>query len=589
MEGGALTSSESRGFGHGPSGRDSVTLPSGWLELAYSRCHEFFHLEQALTVEKTRGERRDRLDVLVFTAAAAPGPVHEICSRMPADKLAGLPWLLVRGVVLNRQQQLFPAVRILSLVVTETRLRGDVHLLLWGLLELSRAQVMSGQISRAAENLREVLSILEQHPSDMFKVRALVSMGMLYLQEDEPDMAAKHNAEALEVSRALGDPQTIAHCLANLAESYLQQGMMSESERCYAEAMSLVTDTRWVRTQAMLIAGRGILELKRGKIEEGTRLVEQSSAQFGEVGDVYQVARQELWLAEHLSEAGDFDGAIRFCRQAIERCQRRALGHIEAQCWGRLGTLFTSLGQHARATAALQHCITRMRAGMDERLAAIQDAEERSHLALRTFHEARWERRRRQVLEKQNLALATALMERERLQVELERASLLDPLTGAGNRRAFNKQLETFLALSARERCPLSLVLLDVDHFKAVNDTHGHTVGDEVLKQVCERVRKRLRVSDFFARWGGEEFVFLLYRTGLAGGGRCAEDIRKSIAEAPFDTSVGPISVAVSLGVSSTQPENQDPEVLIHRADQALLEAKRSGRNRVVLHAETSD
>jgi diguanylate cyclase (GGDEF)-like protein len=583
-----VKSSKSQGFGSDVP-VDSVAIPEGWLNLAKARQHELFQLEQALAQHSARSERRDRIDVLGFTAATAPGPVQTFCTRMSEETLGQLPWLLVRGVVLNREQQLFPAARVLSLVVTESRLRGDVHLLLWGLLELSRAQGMSGQLSRAAENLREMLSILEQHPSDMFKARALVNMGMLYTQEHEYDTAARYNSEALTVSRAFGDPQAIAHCLSNLAENFLHQGKMVESERCYAEALSLVAETRWVRTRAMLLAGRGILELTRGKLAEGTRLVEQSNAQFEGLGDDYQVARQELWLVEHLSNADASDDALRFCRRAIERCQRRGLGHIESQCWSRLGTLFTKLGQHEEATAALQQCITRMRACMDERVAATQAAEERSHLALRTFHEAIWERRRRVVLEKQNRALAEALLEGERLQVELERASLLDPLTGAGNRRAFNKQLETFLALSAREGRALTLVLLDVDHFKTVNDTHGHTVGDEVLKQVCLRVRKRLRVSDFFARWGGEEFVFLLYGTALDGGALCAEDVRRSIADRPFETTRGPISITVSMGAASGQSGRQDAEDLIHRADQALLKAKRAGRNRLVLSTDTPD
>ena len=224
-----------------------------------------------------------------------------------------------------------------------------------------------------------------------------------------------------------------------------------------------------------------------------------------------------------------------------------------------------------------------MRSCMEERVAATQRAEERSHLALRTFHEAVWERRRSEELERQNRALASALMERERLQDELERASLLDPLTGAGNRRAFNRQLETFLALSAREGRALTLVILDVDHFKDVNDTHGHTIGDEVLRQVCVRVRQRLRVSDFFARWGGEEFVFLLYGTDLEGGYRCADDLRRSIAERPFETDSGPIRVTVSLGLATLRSKEDDGATLIQRADQGLLQAKRSGRNCVVV------
>lgn len=559
-----------------------VVIPAEWLVLARARMHEVYHLEHALALLGHRDERRDRIDVLVYAAAVAPGPAQALCAGMSEDILAELPWLLVRGVILNREQQLLPASRVLGLVVTEARLRGDVYLLLWSLLELARAQGMNGQMSRATENLREVFTVLDDHPCDLLKVRGLLTMGMLYTQEGEHSTAAKYNADALQVSRTLGNPQATAHCLSNLAETHLRLENLEESERCYAEAFSLAEDTGWERTRAAALAGRGVLDLTRGRFDQGVERIERSNAQLSRLGDNYQVARQQLWLVDYLTDAGRTEHAIRVCREAIKRCQERGLGHIESQCWNRLGGIYTALGQYPEANEALQQCISRMRTCVEERVVATQAAEERSHLALRRFHEAVWERRRREELEQQNRALASALMERERLQDELERASLLDPLTGAGNRRAFNKQLETFLALCVREKRALTLAIFDVDHFKKVNDTHGHTVGDQVLQQVCLRVRQRLRVSDFFARWGGEEFVFLLYGTDLAGGHQCADDIRRCIAAQPFETERGPIQVTVSMGVACARVSEDDSASLIRRADDALLQAKRSGRNRVV-------
>ena len=183
-----------------PDFNSPEAVPAEWVALARSRQREVHHLEHALSALDRRDDRCDRIDVLVHTAAVAPGPAQALCGAMGEEQLARLPWLLVRGVILNREQQLFPAARVLGLVVTEARLQGDAYLLLWGLLELSRAQAMSGQLSRATENLREAFSVLEEHPSDLLKVRALLTMGMLYTQEGEHASAADYNAEALQLS-----------------------------------------------------------------------------------------------------------------------------------------------------------------------------------------------------------------------------------------------------------------------------------------------------------------------------------------------------------------------------------------------------
>src|SRR5690606_6676544 len=166
---------------------------------------------------------------------------------------------------------------------------------------------------------------------------------------------------------------------------------------------------------------------------------------------------------------------------------------------------------------------------------------------------------------------------------EVYQLSVLDGLTGIHNKRYFLDFLDRELASAHRHKNPLTLVMFDIDHFKAINDEHGHVVGDAVLKQLAERIRPRIRREDLFARYGGEEFGAILTITRLEGGVRFAENVRQMIARRPFATGGLQLPVTISLGVTTMQDEpSLTSEALIRRADERLYEAKRAGRNRVV-------
>jgi two-component system cell cycle response regulator len=166
---------------------------------------------------------------------------------------------------------------------------------------------------------------------------------------------------------------------------------------------------------------------------------------------------------------------------------------------------------------------------------------------------------------------------------ESQRLATIDPLTGLMNRRALRDALQAELAHAVRYARPLSLLLLDVDHFKHVNDTYGHGVGDQVLSAIGELLRRELRVPDLPARWGGEEFVVLLKSTDLVGAGVAAERIRSALQKLEISITAGPpLKVTASLGAAEIMP-GLSAEGLIERADQAMYQAKVSGRNRVVL------
>ena len=171
----------------------------------------------------------------------------------------------------------------------------------------------------------------------------------------------------------------------------------------------------------------------------------------------------------------------------------------------------------------------------------------------------------------------------ETLLRQLYDASVTDALTGAHNREHFDTQLRAELSYARRHNTDVSLVIFDADHFKKVNDTYGHQIGDAVLMQIANVVRGTVRSEDVFARYGGEEFALVLRGIDVEGSGAVADRLRERIAALKIPTDRGPISVTVSAGCASlSATEDKTPEGLITVADRRLYGAKHAGRNRVV-------
>ncbi|HUU25273.1 MAG TPA: PleD family two-component system response regulator [Methyloceanibacter sp.] len=175
---------------------------------------------------------------------------------------------------------------------------------------------------------------------------------------------------------------------------------------------------------------------------------------------------------------------------------------------------------------------------------------------------------------------------RTRLEETVEMA-ILDPLTALHNRRYLNSHLKTLFEESAQRGNPLSVLVLDIDHFKTINDSHGHDAGDSVLREFAMRLKRNIRGIDLACRLGGEEFVVVMPDTDLAKAYLVGERLRQCIATAPFyaGESIGGLEVTASVGVSALEFPEDTPDIILKRADQALYCAKRDGRNRVVSDA----
>jgi diguanylate cyclase (GGDEF)-like protein len=172
-----------------------------------------------------------------------------------------------------------------------------------------------------------------------------------------------------------------------------------------------------------------------------------------------------------------------------------------------------------------------------------------------------------------------AALRSKHLQDLLARNANVDPLTGTGNRRYFDQRAATELSRSRRHNQPLACIMLDIDHFKHVNDTYGHPFGDEVLRQLGQLLADDCRAEDIVCRYGGEEFVILTPGMDQSGAAVFAERLRHSIEELQFTCAGTPVKVTCSLGVAGVDPFTKSSGDLVGRADKALYEAKHGGRN----------
>jgi two-component system cell cycle response regulator len=196
---------------------------------------------------------------------------------------------------------------------------------------------------------------------------------------------------------------------------------------------------------------------------------------------------------------------------------------------------------------------------------------ERNELAARVRTQIRRQRYADELRESVNTTLALAV---------------IDELTGLYNRRYFERHLSIMLDKAREQERDMAVMLIDMDFFKAVNDSHGHDIGDAVLREFAQRLRRNIRGVDLACRFGGEEFVVLMPDTDYRQAQGVAERVREAVAERRFEVKAGrSLAVTVSVGLALNEAETDTPDVILKRADVALYRAKREGRNRVVFDA----
>jgi diguanylate cyclase (GGDEF)-like protein len=278
----------------------------------------------------------------------------------------------------------------------------------------------------------------------------------------------------------------------------------------------------------------------------------------------------------------DREGKTLFCDEHARRLARSS-GLFDPRAGGNLlERLWSLVGQSAGELELPLEGSSEAWLGVQlQPLCDVQGEPAGSLLLLRDISE-----QKRQSLEVSRLQeeLSRRTLERTRLQQvvsELTELSLRDALTGLFNRRALGERLVEELSRARRYGAPLSLIMVDIDNFKRVNDTHGHAIGDVVIGHVARLLARDRRVSDIVARYGGEELVLLLPHTPLEGALALADRLRHLVSQTPYRTVNAHEHVTVSMGVAAYDHSMHEPAQLLEAADRALYRAKRDGKNRV--------
>lgn len=481
-----------------------------------------------------------------------------------------------------------------------------------------------------------VLPMLREAGDDAARADVLCDMAMAFLDLGLNQEALDHVSESVEAARACGDARLL--CLAynriGLAKSHL--GRFEEAERFLAESLSMARELGSAEETYRALTNLGVVASDafdacesrsdaagaREAIDRARRHGEEALILARSSGNAYREALTLSNLGRYLGVSGQDKAAFVLLDKARALAQAHGHRSLGLACEGNRAELMVRLGRHDDAIAILNEAL----GGAQELYAnsMVQDMHRQLYLAHKArgdfaealAHHERYHALTREQLEQRNDAQSRLMMnrleldqarfgaERSRMEAELQRVRaeqmaaeaerlqdqarelrryvLADPLTGLGNRRQVERELPRLLQHSARTGEPIAAAVLDLDHFKRVNDQHGHAVGDAVLTATADLFRARVRGGDLIARMGGEEFLIVFAHASPSWAREACERLRQAVQDHDWGGISAGLAVTVSIGLC-VRAAPVEANQLIDQADAALYEAKKSGRNRVAV------
>ncbi|MDP1829616.1 MAG: diguanylate cyclase [Archangium sp.] len=472
---------------------------------------------------------------------------------------------------------------------------------------LGEAEFLLNDYGLALEHLRRAQSTWAQLEEPLFEAEAHGWLGACLVQQGryQDGFEALHAAQ--RSFETLDQKPRAARALNYLAVIHEELGDYHRAFEVYREALECAVADGDADMQGRVLANHGEALVNWGAPEQGLPVLGQAVDVLRGVGAHWHYGWCLLAIGRIHHSRDDDDKALQFHQAALEAVE---LGHsprARVEVYAGLGELHSQRGQHVEGKRWLDKALTLatslgIRREIFKTHKALSEAHKRAgefELALRhheQFHEVRSGvfdelARERVATLKAEFELERVMEAREREmnakyeQLEqraetLSHLSVRDGLTGLFNRRHFEEALGLELQRARSFGQTLCLALLDIDHFKRINDGYSHVVGDAVLRTVAQVLQKELRASDVAARYGGEEFGLILPHTGLDGARIAAEKVRVAIATSPWSHLTPGREVTASLGLAEWRA-GESPTDFVRRADQALYAAKTSGRNRV--------
>ncbi|GII25725.1 GGDEF domain-containing protein [Planosporangium mesophilum] len=465
---------------------------------------------------------------------------------------------LIRADVLLREGDTAESGRMAQQVNAWADEHGNAYLLARSHHLLSVFFHHVGDVADAlAHGVQCVAKIGDEVPARI-RARHLSTLAIALHQNDSSDEARRRFQEALDLATAAGDLELALQVLNNMAYTAYQTDNGEDAETLIDEMRAF--ETRYgVPLRAHYLDTIARIEMMRGRYaaaEETLRpVLDGSAAHLLTEGNALAECLRTVAEAKRLR--GDLTGAQATLDRAAQVCEERGLASYRARVREEQAQLFAVSGRYREAYE--EH--RRFHAETQALQSAQREARAR---ALQAFYEAE---------------------EARRESVRFREMAQRDALTGLHNRRFVDERLATLIERAAEYGTPLSAALIDLDHFKRINDTLSHATGDVVLQQVAGLIAEAATGAGVAARLGGEEFVLILPDTGADEAARRCEQLRQAISGHDWWPVTGGIPVATSIGVTTVTGGRSTPSALLAHADRNLYAAKRAGRNRVVADA----
>ncbi|HET6486063.1 MAG TPA: diguanylate cyclase [Spirochaetia bacterium] len=443
---------------------------------------------------------------------------------------------------------------------------------------LRNVTIILGSLGNYAEALESGLKALRlaQSAGDRIREAAVLgSMGVVYVHAKHGEESLRTFRQVLQINRELGQTREEALTLNNQSLAFRAVGDNANALAASLEALRLAKESGFGALVVTATGTVGESYLASGEAPKACEYFDRYLTAARSAGS----KRDEAWALMLLGETHVRRSSVASAREclarALEITQEVGLRSEEARCRKLLADLHEKQGDLAEALAQF-----RLYHELSESIFSEQTA---SRIAnLQVIRQVEMARRDAEIQYLKTIELQREIEERKKSQRALEELAAIDPLTGAFNRRQFLLLAEQEIREAAPGRRPVTLIMVDVDHFKSINDRHGHSIGDRVLTEIAHLIRESLRKGEAVCRMGGDEFAILLPRTSAAQGQLIAQRVLEKVVSCPFQGNGGSFSVTASFGVAEVSAAVPGTlEMLVDRADKAVYAAKRSGRNRV--------
>lgn len=468
----------------------------------------------------------------------------------------------------------------------------------------------AGHYAQSLRTLQELRALDARRDGGWVALLTLIGIADAYLDMGLPDLSQQVVAEVLQRARQGDGGYMQALAVEREGAIAEQRGDLPAALAAYLRAAELHGRHPQEGSQASLLLRAARVNALLGNLPQARAQRQQAEAQLVAMGATRLMrARRDYVDALIAERSGDARAALALVERAEQGYRAngdlRSLSDVldlKATALRALGAWRQALDAREAQMRVQQELDTRMQREQSQFLIAESESRERDLAALQLAQKAETQRNRLQAMEREatlrRVLLGAALL----LLVVLggvlfltlgrlrgaRREVRIDSLTGVASRRQVLAELDTALTVLPRGgRMPLSVLALDVDHFKRINDEHGHAAGDQVLRLVATTLRQRLRRNDSFGRTGGEEFLALLPGATCAEASQLAGQLREVLERQAFDAIVPGLRLTVSIGVAEAGA-GESSQALLARADAALYRAKHGGRNRVELAADAT-